>query len=175
MVEEGRNLAKVGDIKRAVAKFQQALKLNPHLTLNPETEAQRIRTHAIAETPKMEALALVQKGDALVRHGKITEALFAYSAAQQRAPTLKIPANSWNALCWNGTLLGYATKVMDACNFAVALASGNGGIRDSGGLARALTGDTQGAIEDFQTSRGDKLAVVSPTPVFCTHRTNRCL
>jgi hypothetical protein len=32
----------------------------------------------------------------------------------------------------------------------VALAPGNGDVRDSRGVARALTGNTAGAIEDFQ-------------------------
>ncbi|MEO1067611.1 MAG: tetratricopeptide repeat protein [Cyanobacteria bacterium J06638_6] len=39
---------------------------------------------------------------------------------------------------------------MFACEKAVALAPEHGGIIDSRGLARALTGDTQGAIADFQ-------------------------
>ena len=40
---------------------------------------------------------------------------------------------------------------MTACEQAVALAPDNGDIRDSRGLARALTGDVAGAIADFQT------------------------
>jgi hypothetical protein len=40
--------------------------------------------------------------------------------------------------------------VISACDTAVALAPGNGDVRDSRGLARALTGDTPGAIADFQ-------------------------
>jgi regulator of sirC expression with transglutaminase-like and TPR domain len=39
---------------------------------------------------------------------------------------------------------------MFACEQAVQLAPDNGSIRDSRGLARALTGNTQGAIEDFE-------------------------
>jgi regulator of sirC expression with transglutaminase-like and TPR domain len=39
---------------------------------------------------------------------------------------------------------------MFACEKAVALAPEDGVIRDSRGVARALTGDKQGAIEDFQ-------------------------
>ncbi|AOX01187.1 hypothetical protein BJP34_18635 [Moorena producens PAL-8-15-08-1] len=39
---------------------------------------------------------------------------------------------------------------MDACEKAVAKEPENGGIKDSRGLARALTGDTAGAISDFQ-------------------------
>ena len=38
---------------------------------------------------------------------------------------------------------------MNACRQAVKLDPENREIRDSRGLARALTGDTKGAIEDF--------------------------
>jgi hypothetical protein len=39
---------------------------------------------------------------------------------------------------------------MDACEQAVSHDRENGLIRDSRGLARALTGNVDGAIEDFQ-------------------------
>jgi hypothetical protein len=39
---------------------------------------------------------------------------------------------------------------MLACENAVSLAPKNGEFRDSRGIARALTGNKQGAIEDFQ-------------------------
>jgi regulator of sirC expression with transglutaminase-like and TPR domain len=39
---------------------------------------------------------------------------------------------------------------MPACERAVELDSDNGGYRDSRGLARALVGAFEGAIEDFQ-------------------------
>ncbi|WP_306558131.1 tetratricopeptide repeat protein [Nostoc sp. 'Peltigera malacea cyanobiont' DB3992] len=61
-----------------------------------------------------------------------------------------MPANSWNTLCWGGSLQKQAADVLPACDKAVALAPEDSRIRDSRGLARALTGDTQGAIEDFE-------------------------
>jgi regulator of sirC expression with transglutaminase-like and TPR domain len=39
---------------------------------------------------------------------------------------------------------------MFACENAVTLAPKNGEFRDSRGVARAMTGNTAGAIEDFQ-------------------------
>ena len=39
---------------------------------------------------------------------------------------------------------------MQACENAVALEPKNGKFRDSRGIARTLTGDNKGAIEDFQ-------------------------
>jgi WD40 repeat protein len=61
-----------------------------------------------------------------------------------------IDANFLNGLCWNGSLQGYTTQVFQYCEQAVSLAPGDPNIRDSRGLARALTSDYAGAIEDFQ-------------------------
>ena len=49
-----------------------------------------------------------------------------------------------------GNTNNQAEKVMLACDKAVALAPDDGYIIDSRGLARVLTGDTQGAIADFK-------------------------
>ena len=55
-----------------------------------------------------------------------------------------------NAVCWLGSVHGYAAVVMPACERAVELGPGDGVYRDSRGLARALTGDPRGALEDFR-------------------------
>jgi hypothetical protein len=52
-------------------------------------------------------------------------------------------------VCWNGSVDGLAESVMPACERAVELDSDNARYRDSRGLARVLTGDFEGAIEDF--------------------------
>jgi WD40 repeat protein len=140
LVNEGANLAQLGDVEGAVTKFRKALKLDPKLDLNPETEAGRLAV----------PVQLIAKGEKLAKQGKVKEALAAYAEAQKLAPTLKISADSWNALCWFGSLHGYAKDVIFACEKEVTLEPGNGEFRDSRGLARALTGDSQGAIEDFQ-------------------------
>jgi hypothetical protein len=56
-----------------------------------------------------------------------------------------------NAVCWFGTLDRFTQIVMPACEQAVALADEQyiPYFRDSRGLARALTGNYQGAIDDF--------------------------
>jgi WD40 repeat protein len=61
-------------------------------------------------------------------------------------------ADANNAMCWVGSLSGFAAQVMPACERAVALAppAGLANIRDSRGVARAITGDYAGAIADFQ-------------------------
>ncbi len=54
-----------------------------------------------------------------------------------------------NGLCWYGSLNGFSDVVLDSCERAVELAPETAGVRDSRGLARALTGDYAGAMEDF--------------------------
>ena len=143
-VGQGNKLARDGDVEGAVAKFQKSLELDPSLNLDPTTEAKRLA-----------APSLVTQGERLAEQGKIDEAIEAYQQAQQFNPTFPIGAWSWEKLCWNGSLHGHATDIMFACEKAVALAPEGGPIKDSRakdsrGLARVLTGDTKGAIEDFQ-------------------------
>ncbi|MBW4586739.1 hypothetical protein G7B40_015230 [Aetokthonos hydrillicola Thurmond2011] len=144
LVKEGEEQARAGKIDEATATFRTALKLNPNLKLDPKAKAQ-------AESLKGKAERLVLEGASLLKEGKIKEALADYKEAQNLDPKVEIDAGSWNSLCRYGSLHGYAGDVMFACEKAVALAPGDGAIRDSRGLARALTGNTQGAIEDFET------------------------
>ena len=115
------------------------LKLDPNLALDPQKEARRLATSG-----------LVEKGQRLAKQGAIREALAAFAAAQASDSNLEIAAAPWNSLCWFGSLGGFATDVMAACERAVALEPDHGSIRDSRGVARALTGDYPGAINDFQ-------------------------
>jgi len=94
--------------------------------------------------------ARLAEGRRLARAGNTSEAVAAYRIAQERYARLTITASDWNQLCWNGSLWGHAAEVMATCEKAVALAPDNGNIRDSRGLARALTGDVAGAIDDFK-------------------------
>ena len=63
---------------------------------------------------------------------------------------LEIDVENWGELCWFGSLNNQAQDVMFACEKAVKLTPNYGEIRRYRGLARALTGNYQGAIEDFQ-------------------------
>ena len=139
LVKEGEEPARQGNVKDAVATFRQALKWNPNLTLNPEAKAQQLA----------KASALVKQGKKLLQEKQFKEAAAAYTEAQKLDANVDI-ADSWNTLCWDGSLQGYAKQAMFACEKAVALAPDDGNYRDSRGLARALTGNTQGAIADFQ-------------------------
>ncbi|MFC2063953.1 TIR domain-containing protein [Chloroflexota bacterium] len=59
------------------------------------------------------------------------------------------PMNA-NSVCWFGTLLGYSELVIPACNLSVELDPETGSSRDSRGIALALSGEFEAAIEDFE-------------------------
>ncbi|MGF1960466.1 MAG: hypothetical protein RMX99_013295 [Aulosira sp. DedVER01a] len=136
LVAQGEELASAGEVEKAVIKFQQAKEWNPQLDINPETKAK--------------FLSLLFQGQELISKGDVKKAISAYAEAEKLDLKLEISADDWNSLCWDGSLHGYAADVMFACEKAVSLAPKDGMIRDSRGLARALTGDTKGAIADFQ-------------------------
>jgi WD40 repeat protein len=147
LVNRGRSIARQGDLGQAIATFQQAQKLLPRIEVPAED---RVKQWA--------AEGLIEKGENLVQEGKVQEAVDAFEKAKQVDATWKISQESWNKLCWYGALHGaapgaaheVAKTVISVCDTAVALAPGNGDVRDSRGVIRALTGDTPGAIEDFQ-------------------------
>jgi len=91
----------------------------------------------------------VSEGKNLAQQGEITQAIALFQQIQ-RVTSNEIDAPTWNGLCWDGSLWNQAAQVMFACENAVKLAPDDGVIRDSRGLARALTGDFDGAIEDFE-------------------------
>ncbi len=55
-----------------------------------------------------------------------------------------------NNVCWQGSLDGFARIVLPTCDHAIELDPNDVDIHDSRGLARALVGDTRGAIADFK-------------------------
>ena len=88
---------------------------------------------------------------ARVNDGKSDEAISILQTALEWILPLNDDTTN-NSLCWFGSLDGFAAEVMPACERAVALApeSRLAGMRDSRGLALALTGKTDEAIPDFQ-------------------------
>ncbi len=152
LIEAGRNLARMGDVAGAIAKFKTALKLDPQLKLNPDTEARLLA-----------APALLKKGKYLVAKGEVEQGIAAYREAQKLNPKLEISANSWNVICWHGSIWGYLkgnlqeykADVIDACDKAVAATpeDQSWNVRRSRGLARAMTGNSAGAIKDLEESK----------------------
>ena len=97
-----------------------------------------------------EARRTLELAESSALDGDVPGALRGYERAQALDSRLTIQAESWDSLCRAGAVYGGAALVIDACDRAVALLPGNGHVRDSRGLVRALTGDSRGAIEDFE-------------------------
>ena len=138
-LDQGEELAINGDLDGATAKFGIALKRYPGLGFDPQIKARQSA-----------AIALIDRGEILADKNDIEQAFLLYAKAQQLDPAVEISTEAWNNLCWFGALKGYAAKVLDACDKAVAPDPADGQIRDSRGVARAVTGNFQGAIDDFQ-------------------------
>ncbi|MEH2314304.1 MAG: ribosome assembly protein 4, partial [Nostoc sp.] len=142
LVIQGEKLARNEDVDHAMVKFRKAQQWNANLKFEPNVKAQEFVNKGKAERS-------VDEGNSRLQDKKFKEALAAYTAALKFDPKVEIPADSWNELCRQGSLQKQAADVLPACEQAVALAP-DGNTRDSRGLARALTGDTQGAITDFE-------------------------
>ncbi|MDA8017058.1 MAG: tetratricopeptide repeat protein [Thermoanaerobaculia bacterium] len=57
-----------------------------------------------------------------------------------------------NHLCWQGALWGFAETVLASCDQAVGQQPDNSAFLDSRGVARALTGDLEGALADLRSA-----------------------
>ncbi|BBD63699.1 WD-40 repeat-containing protein [Nostoc commune NIES-4072] len=143
LVIQGEKLARNDDINGAIEKFSKAQQWDNKLKFDSQARAKEL-----ANQTKVEGL--VDEGNSRLEEKKFKEALAAYTKALKLDPKAEIPADSWNTLCWDGSLQKQAADVLPACEKAVTLAPEDSNNRDSRGLARALIGNTQGAIEDFE-------------------------
>jgi WD40 repeat protein/tRNA A-37 threonylcarbamoyl transferase component Bud32 len=105
----------------------------------------------------------------------------AASAALKKAVQISLQSDDpllSDDVCWSGATEGFAKEALPACDHTVQLDANNGGYHDSRGLARALTGDTTGAIQDFEFflnwARGNDLSTEKTSvgcpgnpPTFC--------
>lgn len=146
LLAEATVLAKINRLDDAIAHFEKAIALDADIvaTLSEGAFDPEIKARQIA------AQALIDDGERLAHKGDVGSALNSYEQAQEVYPDIDITGPSWNSLCRFGSAWGHPEKVMYACENAVALDPTNGLARNSRALARALTGDTAGAIEDFQ-------------------------
>ncbi|MFN6488303.1 AAA family ATPase, partial [Nostoc sp. DedQUE02] len=140
---QGEKLARNDDINASIEKFKKAQQWDAKLNFDPQVKAQEFTNIGKAER-------LLNEGQSLVLNGKVREALDNYAQAQKLDPKVEIPVENWSSLCRYGSLYKQASDVMSACEKAVALSPDDPNIQGSRGLARALTGDTKGAIADFE-------------------------
>lgn len=110
----------------------------------------------VAKDPMTESLsivssAIVRRLSSEVTAGDREKTLDLFEQARQIQMQISVDdKDALNEICWDGSLNGYEQQVLQYCESAVRVAPSDANIRDSRGLARALTGDYQGAILDFQ-------------------------
>ncbi len=92
---------------------------------------------------------MLVRAHAAAGRGDTSAAAAAYKQVTQWAVETSNPIVN-NYVCWYGSTDQFVRVIMPARARAVALEPDNGIYRDSEGLARALSGDTQGAIGDFK-------------------------
>ena len=88
----------------------------------------------------------------------------AYQKAQLIDTCLEIDADIWDLLCWVGALHNQAKIILFASDKATHSNPDFPVYRDTRGLVRALTGDIQGAIADFESV----MEQISDHSVFCS-------
>jgi tetratricopeptide (TPR) repeat protein len=153
-------LAPRNDPLAAVAAYDRAIALkqdNPTYYYNRGTAYLRLPDYPAAIADYSQALSLDPKytnayytrGNAHLAAGQPQRAIADYEQALALRPAYP---KALNNLCWVGTLTGQVAEVLAACEQAVSLAdeTEKGGFQDSRGVARALSGDVAGAIEDFE-------------------------
>ncbi|MDX2217348.1 MAG: TIR domain-containing protein [Oculatellaceae cyanobacterium bins.114] len=143
LMAQAEDLARDGDTQSAIAKLQTALDWNPQLDINPEETVQQFAVRGQAEQ-------LIVEADRLASQGKIREAIAFYTEAQALDPDLQISADSWDILCWYGSLRNFAQEVVVACDRAVELSPNDWSSPESRAANRALRGDFKGAIADLE-------------------------
>lgn len=134
LLDEAYDLTMAGNVDEAVAHYEQAIEFDPSLDFDPE---EKVTTD------------LITYGELSVYQNSVDEAITAYRNAQKIEDKHQISINSWLILCWYGTLHGRAEDVMFACDQMVSLNPNDGNLREGRSVARALTGDFDGAIEDL--------------------------
>lgn len=167
----GLMYARKNNLVAAVADWQQTIAIEPAsggAYLNLGLAYYEMEEYETAVTTLQPALSqdipqeykpdladiLAENADYLARtsenRSQAAKAVAAIQAIHTEMPEFAIPAIPLNNVCWFASLWGLAENALFACELAVEMEPEDGGIRDSRGLARALTGDFAGAIEDFQ-------------------------
>jgi WD40 repeat protein len=91
-------------------------------------------------------------GNSLCVQGELDQAYAIYQKAREIDPLLNVRPDFWNTLCRQAAATGVelGKRFGFAGDLAVALEPANANYRDTRGIARALRGEREGAIKDFQ-------------------------
>jgi WD40 repeat protein len=139
-LQSERPVLAANGLQAAMKNFIKTLPLDPGLAGELETS---LKTFPLEDLARDTARP--------VDTGEVDPAVEMYQAFHSLGIAERVSAQTWNEVCWFGSLWNQAPKVLDICELAVSLDLSNGAIRDSRGLALALTGKYAQAIQDFQT------------------------
>lgn len=172
---DGVKLAETGKMNEAIKQFQ-LVKKNPVFLGTPEEIAQRFRANHLLESANLSGQAgdigqalkefaelkkihfsklkdalteLSKTAQVMLSRGQVEPLITIAQEGPKLEPSFDLPTDSWNDLCWFGSLWGNAPKVMFACNRAVGIGT-NPEYHDSRGVALALTHRYEEAIEEFE-------------------------
>ena len=105
---------------------------------------------SLAQTPRFKAAVVLSQGIYACKRGNVLAAIKAYQSAQLIDTGLEIDATIWDLLCWVGALHNQAADIQYLSEKATHARPDSPIYRDTRGLVRALAGDLQGAIKDFE-------------------------
>jgi tetratricopeptide (TPR) repeat protein len=164
-------LAMQGSLEAAIADWQRTISLEPasggaYLNLGLayrelgalETAVTTLQSALSQDIPQDYRLDLADLLTELAEElahssenrNQAAKAVAALQAVLTEIPEGVIPVSRLNNICWYASLWGLAEDALFACELAVEMDPGNVSCLDSRGLARALSGDNAGAIEDFR-------------------------
>jgi WD40 repeat protein/tetratricopeptide (TPR) repeat protein len=91
----------------------------------------------------------IEQSLSLFREGHAVEGIKLFATAWKVAPVSSVSSSTLNELCWYGALTGHAAEVVDTACENAFLRTSAANVADSRGVARALVGRRELAIEDF--------------------------
>ncbi|OQW86731.1 MAG: hypothetical protein BWK78_09760 [Thiotrichaceae bacterium IS1] len=101
------------------------------------------------ETGKIAIKALLDAARVSLENGDYKQSVDRYTQAQTIDPN-EVSFNDWNGICWIGIFNNHAAEVMKACENTLIVSNNDELFRGARGVARAMTGDKAGALEDFE-------------------------
>ena len=148
----GCDLARAGDVNGAIAAFREAQRLVPSIDLDQETDGIEQDPEALVKS--LAPFSNIDWGIEFAKEGRLEEAIKEYDKAKAQNQELEKEAWFWNVVGRSRCLNGEATKALSDCKKAVKLAAKDAHLlwqsRETRCIARAITGDIKGAIDDLK-------------------------
>ena len=164
VIEATLKLARDGDQRGFLAMAQRIEGLEPaiHGSLL-KAEGQRLTAIGNGERAVSKGRELIRAGKASDGITSLKEAQTAFAEAQRLGNTREVSVEDWSAIGWLGTVWGNASDFLYSCDQAVAANPSLPELRDTRAVARAMTGNFAGAIEDLEIFlKSDKAGALAP-------------